>query len=233
MSINIDDIEKFYDDLCDALWSNKQEFCNGMRGLREFDKKLKSKKPKWFGRFIHIAEYFGTPFYNDTVDNIKVFQRKTEYNLNQSKEIFKNDEDVDEEQLLKEIIERYYPGTAKEINKLLKKANTFLNFCKRKKEQIQIEIYPEVTIETSTYEHNSDDFYSADLPEITDINESVLDTKYYLNMFIDILIENLSEMIEKIKNEMLKFETQTINKTSSMYDNLLKLSFEFQTQVKI
>ena len=38
-----------------------------------------------------------------------------------------------EEQLLKEIIERYYPGTAIEINKLLKKANTFITFCKRKK----------------------------------------------------------------------------------------------------
>lgn len=224
--INMDEIEKFYYDFVELIEPNKKEFCNGMRGLREFGDKLKSKKPKWLGRFIFIAEYFGVPFFNDITANIKVFQRKTEYNLNQSKEIFKNDEDVDEEQLLKEIIERYYPETAIEINKLLKKANTFLNFCKRKKEQIQIETYPQLEIETSTYEHHSDNFYSEDLPEITDINKSVLDTKYYLNMFIDVLIENLSEMVEKIKTEMLKFETQIINKSSSIIQNnqLLKLA---------
>ncbi len=63
--INMDEIENFYDNLVEKIKPNKKEFCKSMRGLREFDIKLKSKKPKWLGRFIHIAEYFGVPFFND------------------------------------------------------------------------------------------------------------------------------------------------------------------------
>ena len=232
MSINIDDIEKFYDDLVDTIQPNKKEFCNSMRGLREFGDKLKSKKPKWFGRFIHIAEYFGVPFYLNITGTVDFFKRRIEQGLNESKESGLS-EDLNENLVIKQEVEIYFPILKDDIIKLLKKANTFLKFARKKKEQIQIETYPEVQVETPEYLFIAENDYAESIPEITDINESVLDTKYYLNMFIDILIKNLSEMVEKIKNEMLKFETQTINKSSSMYNNLLKLSFEFQAKINI
>ena len=223
--INMDEIEKFYDNFVNAIKPNKKEFCNGMRGLREFGSKLKSKKPKWFGRFVHIAEYFGVPFYMDTTNSISLFKKRIERKLEEGKCL--SVEKFNKNAIINDAIKEYFLYVEMEIGILLKKANTFLKFARKKKEQIQIETYPQLEIETPTYEHHSDNFYSEDLPEITDTEKSFLDTKYYLNMFIDILIKNLSEMVEKIKNEMIKFEAATLSKTGSYFDSLLKLSSEF------
>lgn len=226
--IDMDEIEKFNNNIASIIQPNKKEFCNGLRGLRKFHDELKKKKPKWLKRFIGIAEYFGVPFFNEIMSLIHEFKLSFKHIKD-----YNSEKNLSEDILLKQCMKIYFPILKDQTNEFLKKANTFVKSCKRKKEQIETEIFPEIIVKTPEYLFVPENDYSESIPEITDINESVLDIKYYLNMFIDILIENLSEIIEKIKTEMLKFETQTINKSSSMYNNLLKLSFGFQTQVKI